>query len=247
MWKVYEKGNKPGWACLIPIYNLVVLLEMIDLPTIYILYSLIPFFNIYIVFKIYITLAKKFGQSEGFGVGLALLPCIFFPILGFGKYTFLGSNDASQNQNNPTNNAFSGLNTTSKPFEPNNNPNNPNNNYFGEQNFQNNLGTTTPVNIAATVEQPQVNTSPINMDSTVSEPQNIVNNPTNVIPNPTFIPNDINTQNPNPEPIPNNGVNNATPQNVVEPVNQDFKFCPQCGAKVAKMSSICPQCGTYLN
>ena len=42
MWKVYEKGNKPGWACLIPIYNLVVLLEMIDLPTIYILYSLIP-------------------------------------------------------------------------------------------------------------------------------------------------------------------------------------------------------------
>ena len=36
-WKVYTKAGKPGWACLIPIYNLIVLLEIAGKPTWWIL------------------------------------------------------------------------------------------------------------------------------------------------------------------------------------------------------------------
>lgn len=89
-WKIYEKAGKPGWAAIIPIYNLIVLLEIIGKPVWWILLLLIPCVNI--VFAIWITnlLSKSFGQSEGFTVGLLLLGVIFYPILAFGNYQYLG-------------------------------------------------------------------------------------------------------------------------------------------------------------
>jgi len=35
-------------------------------------------------------LAKSFGQSAGFGIGLIFLGFIFFPMLGFGSARYLG-------------------------------------------------------------------------------------------------------------------------------------------------------------
>ncbi|MEM8524784.1 MAG: hypothetical protein AAGG68_09070 [Bacteroidota bacterium] len=32
IWKVYEKAGKPGWAAIVPIYNIIVLLEIVDKP-----------------------------------------------------------------------------------------------------------------------------------------------------------------------------------------------------------------------
>jgi len=32
MWKVYVKANKPGWAAIIPFYNLWVMLEIVGRP-----------------------------------------------------------------------------------------------------------------------------------------------------------------------------------------------------------------------
>ena len=37
-----------------------------------------------------IDLAKSFGKGVGFGIGLALLGIIFFPILGFGSAQYQG-------------------------------------------------------------------------------------------------------------------------------------------------------------
>ena len=31
-WKIYTKANRPGWACLITIYNIIVLLKIIGKP-----------------------------------------------------------------------------------------------------------------------------------------------------------------------------------------------------------------------
>jgi len=42
LWKIYLKANKPGWACLIPIYNIIVLLEIIGKPWWWLLLFLIP-------------------------------------------------------------------------------------------------------------------------------------------------------------------------------------------------------------
>lgn len=32
MWKMFVKAGKPGWACLIPIYNTIVMLQIVQKP-----------------------------------------------------------------------------------------------------------------------------------------------------------------------------------------------------------------------
>src|SRR5688572_10624623 len=70
MWKVYTKAGKPGWACLVPIYNIIVLLEICGKPWWWFFLMLIPLVNFIILIIIYIELAKSFGQGAGFAIGL---------------------------------------------------------------------------------------------------------------------------------------------------------------------------------
>ena len=72
-WKIFTKAGQPGWAGLIPIYNYIVLMRIIGRPWWWILLFLVPIVNIVVLFIVYIDLAKSFGRSTGFGVGLALL------------------------------------------------------------------------------------------------------------------------------------------------------------------------------
>ena len=90
MWKIFSKAGKPGWAAIIPIYNIIVLLEIVDKPLWWIILMFIPFVNIVINIIVTVELAKKFGQSTGFAVGLILLAPIFYPILGFGSAQYQG-------------------------------------------------------------------------------------------------------------------------------------------------------------
>jgi hypothetical protein len=89
MWKIYTKAQKPGWACLIPIYNIIVLLEIVGKPWWWLLLMLIPGVNLVFAIWMINLLSKSFGHSEGFTIGLLLLSFIFIPILGLGdsKYT----------------------------------------------------------------------------------------------------------------------------------------------------------------
>ena len=89
MWKIFTKAGQPGWACLIPIYNIIVLLQIVGKPVWWIILFIIPIANFIVAILIYIELAKVFGKSAGFGIGLLFLPFVFFPILGFGdaQYT----------------------------------------------------------------------------------------------------------------------------------------------------------------
>lgn len=89
-WKVYVKANKPGWACIIPIYNVIVWLEITGRPIWWIILLFIPFVSIVMVFIVCIDLAKSFGKGGGFGVGMAFLPFIFLPMLGFGSASYQG-------------------------------------------------------------------------------------------------------------------------------------------------------------
>ena len=90
MWGIFSKAGKPGWAALIPIYNLIVLLEIVGKPWWWLFLMVIPFFNIIFSVWTYNLLAKSFGKSEGFTVGLILLSFIFFPILAFGDAKYQG-------------------------------------------------------------------------------------------------------------------------------------------------------------
>ena len=84
MWKVFVKAGKPGWAAIIPIYNLVVLLEIAGKPAWWVILFLIPFVNLIMLIIVSLAVAKKFGKGAGYGLGLAFLGVIFYPMLGFG-------------------------------------------------------------------------------------------------------------------------------------------------------------------
>ena len=88
MWKVYTKAGKPGWAAIIPIYNIVVLLQIVRKPLWWIVMFFIPIVNAIFLILLYIELAKSFGKSGGFAAGLIFLGFIFFPILGFGSSAY---------------------------------------------------------------------------------------------------------------------------------------------------------------
>jgi hypothetical protein len=90
MWKVYAKAGQPGWAAIVPFYNLWILIKVAGKPGWWFLLFLIPFANIVAIFMISAAVARNFGKSTGFGVGLALLGFIFYPMLGFGDARYQG-------------------------------------------------------------------------------------------------------------------------------------------------------------
>jgi len=91
MWKVFTKAGKPGWASIIPIYNIIVLLSIAGKPTWWFILLLIPIVNLVIAILMYVALAEKFGKGGGFAMGLVFLGFIFFPILGFGGAQYQGA------------------------------------------------------------------------------------------------------------------------------------------------------------
>ncbi len=91
LWKTFVKAGKPGWAAIIPIYNVIVLLEIVKRPLWWVVLFLIPFVNMIIAIVVCLDVAKWYGRGPGFGIGLAFLGFIFFPILGFGSAQYLGN------------------------------------------------------------------------------------------------------------------------------------------------------------
>ena len=91
VWKVFVKAGEPGWASIIPIYNIIVYLKIAGKPLWWIILLIIPFVNFIILILVALGLAKNFGKSGGFGIGLLLLGFIFFPILAFGDAKFVGT------------------------------------------------------------------------------------------------------------------------------------------------------------
>ena len=83
MWKVFEKAGKPGWAAIIPFYNMFILNEVARKEILWFVLTLLPCINIVALIVICMDVAKHYGKDPIYGIGLALLPFIFFPMLGF--------------------------------------------------------------------------------------------------------------------------------------------------------------------
>ncbi len=89
-WIVFTKAGKPGWASIVPIYNMIVMLEIAGKPLWWILLLFIPLINFIVIILIFMAFAKSFGKSELFGIGLAFLGFIFMPMLAFGDARYEG-------------------------------------------------------------------------------------------------------------------------------------------------------------
>lgn len=90
MWKIFAKAKKPGWASLVPIYNVIVLLEVVGKPAWWVVLMFVPLANAVLMILVSLELAKVFGKGSGFAIGLILFPIIFFPMLAFGGGQYKG-------------------------------------------------------------------------------------------------------------------------------------------------------------
>lgn len=98
--KIFKKAGKPGWAAFVPGYSNVLSCEIGGVDPRWVLIYLygaclciVPFIGwlayvavaVYYAILVNVSIARAFGKSDGFAVGLILLPVIFYPILGFGS------------------------------------------------------------------------------------------------------------------------------------------------------------------
>lgn len=90
MWRIYQKAGQPGWHSIVPILNIITLCRIIKRPDWWVVLWFIPLVNIVVGFIFYMDLAKVFGKDSAFGIGLILLPWLFFPILGLGSAQYIG-------------------------------------------------------------------------------------------------------------------------------------------------------------
>ena len=90
MWKIFEKAGEPGLAAIIPFYNVYVLFKITWGNGWKFLFLLIPIANLVFAIITMVKLAKAFGKSGGFAVGLIFLSIIFYCILAFDSSTYLG-------------------------------------------------------------------------------------------------------------------------------------------------------------
>lgn len=85
MWKIFTKAGRPGWAAIVPIYNIWVLTKIGDSGVLWFVLSVL--FGLPVI-KIYIDVLNKFDKGIGYALGMFFLPFVFFPLLGFGDAQF---------------------------------------------------------------------------------------------------------------------------------------------------------------
>ena len=90
MWKVFCKAGEPGWASLIPFYNLYVMTRITWGRGWLFIFGFLPLGNLIFAIFTMIKLAKVFGKKGGFACGLIFLSIVFLPILAFGKAEYTG-------------------------------------------------------------------------------------------------------------------------------------------------------------
>lgn len=97
-WKIFKKAGEEGWKSIVPVYNIITEFKIVGLnPLLVLIYlaAFIPFIGgiaalvMNIILLVY--LAKSFGKSGGFAVGLIFLGPIFLCILAFGKSEYVGT------------------------------------------------------------------------------------------------------------------------------------------------------------
>jgi hypothetical protein len=89
-WQMFTKAGQPGWASLIPVYNIVKLLHITGRSGWWILGMFVPLLNVFVFIRLVFDLAGAFGRGIGFGFGLLLLSPIFIPLLAFGNSRYVG-------------------------------------------------------------------------------------------------------------------------------------------------------------
>ena len=79
-WKLYQKAGRKSWEALIPVYNAVVLMQIIRRPKWWVVLLFIPIINLMIFPVVWVETLRSFGKKSSLDSALG--------ILTFGLYTY---------------------------------------------------------------------------------------------------------------------------------------------------------------
>ncbi|TAE47670.1 MAG: signal peptidase I [Bacteroidetes bacterium] len=113
VWTVFEKAGQPGWGAFIPVYNLYLLTQIAGRSGNWVLFFFVPILNVVTMFILQIDIARRFGKEDSFGVGMALLPFVFYPMLAFGDAQY----DGNEPQEEPTSKSNTFINEDGEQIE----------------------------------------------------------------------------------------------------------------------------------
>lgn len=91
MWKIFTKAGEPGWAAIIPIFNLFILTKIARQPIWVLILVFIPLVQIVGLFLLYKGLAEAFGKDILYALLLFFIPIIGFPLLAFSGARYQGT------------------------------------------------------------------------------------------------------------------------------------------------------------
>ncbi|MDD6224364.1 MAG: DUF5684 domain-containing protein [bacterium] len=90
--KIFKKANRSGIYAFIPIYNLVMILEIVNMPKWQVILFFIPLVQFVVYGKVCYRLAKNFRKTDSFAIMTIFFPMISFPLLAFGDSEYIGIN-----------------------------------------------------------------------------------------------------------------------------------------------------------
>lgn len=91
-WRFYRRGYCPGWACLIPFYNLYCYFKIAYGNGWLFLLSFVPIVNVVMAVATPFMIAKNYGKGFFFGLGFLFFPFFFRAVIAFGDLYYCGPN-----------------------------------------------------------------------------------------------------------------------------------------------------------
>jgi hypothetical protein len=83
---LFPKAGQPRWAALVPFYNIYVLVvHVAGLSRLWFVLIMLPPMNLIASILVNVEVAKRFGRTETFGVGMSVFGFVLYPLLGFGR------------------------------------------------------------------------------------------------------------------------------------------------------------------
>ena len=83
LWTMYTRAGQPGWASLVPIYNIIIMLKIAGRPAWWFLLLAVPIVNIIVWFMICMDLAVAFDRGNPLCCRFVFGSCCFLPDIGF--------------------------------------------------------------------------------------------------------------------------------------------------------------------
>ena len=97
---LFIKAGKKGWEAIVPFYNIIVVLKLVNRPLHWLLYLFIPVIGFFIGIGVYVAFLKSFGRNNTGELILAVLfPFIYLPYIGFRKdVVYIGPSSVERKQ-----------------------------------------------------------------------------------------------------------------------------------------------------